>query len=238
MVLMPDLRVGDLALTYTVEVRVRRRRVAVRVDGPTAVTVLVPAGFDTGQVPALLTAHAEWLRRQLARPRASAPPDGPAFLAGSDIRWLGQRLTLHCVEGEGPGTVIVHPAHLIIRGRGATDGPASVRELFRAGCLEEAKRYLPGRVEAWAASAGQRPHRLKIACYRSRWGYCQNDGLIALNALLMQAPPSVIDYVVVHELTHLRFPHHQAPFWRRVARLLPDHERSRAWLKKHGREIL
>jgi predicted metal-dependent hydrolase len=102
---------------------------------------------------------------------------------------------------------------------------------------ERALEVLPGRVTHYSHRLNAHPKALKIREYKSRWGFCRADGLIALNWRLIQAPLAVIDYVVVHELIHQTYPHHQPTFWAAVKRARPTADHERQWLKTHGREL-
>ncbi|MEE0435292.1 MAG: M48 family metallopeptidase [Peptococcaceae bacterium] len=85
---------------------------------------------------------------------------------------------------------------------------------------------------------GAAPVRLTIRTQRTRWGSCSAKGAISLNALLMLAPETVRDYVVVHELCHLKEMNHSSRFWAEVARVLPTYARERDWLKENGYALL
>jgi hypothetical protein len=78
------------------------------------------------------------------------------------------------------------------------------------------------------------PAAVRIKQHRRLWGSCTSKGAINLNWRLILAPPAVFEYVVVHELCHLREPNHQAPFWRLVGEILPEFEEQRRWLKANG----
>ncbi len=76
--------------------------------------------------------------------------------------------------------------------------------------------------------------RITIRNQRTRWGSCSGKGNLNFNCLLMLAPPEVLDYVVVHELCHRKEMNHSPRFWAEVARVLPDYQQRRRWLKEHG----
>lgn len=102
----------------------------------------------------------------------------------------------------------------------------------------QAREDLAARLAHWAPLAGVRPGRLSIRCQHTRWGSCSSQGNISLNALLMLAPEAVRDYVVVHELCHLKHMDHSPRFWREVARVLPDYAAQRDWLRANGAALL
>ena len=99
---------------------------------------------------------------------------------------------------------------------------------------ERARRELPARLVELAACHGLVVSRVSIRNQQSRWGSCGRDGHICLNWRLVLMPASVKDYVLVHELMHLRRMDHSAAFWRLVSDACPDYRTAREWLRRHG----
>ena len=111
---------------------------------------------------------------------------------------------------------------------------AHVRAVLVAWLRRHAAARLPERVEAWRAKAGVAMPRVVVADQRKRWGSCDRSGTIRLNWRIIQAPMRLIDYVVVHELVHLRHRGHGRDYWRAVGRVMPDYERRREELRRCG----
>jgi len=111
--------------------------------------------------------------------------------------------------------------------RAATRVPAEVEKRLRT----LAARELPARVLELARAHGFALPAVSVRNQRTRWGSCSPSGRISLNWRLVQVPPAVRDYVLLHELTHLRHLNHSARFWRELARLCPDHAEARRWLR-------
>ena len=101
-----------------------------------------------------------------------------------------------------------------------------------------AKDTLPERVAFWAAKAAVTYGRITIRRQHSRWGSCSCKGNLNFNCLLALVPEDVLDYVIVHELCHRKQMNHSPAFWAEVARLLPEYEASRAWLKNEGGRLI
>ena len=99
---------------------------------------------------------------------------------------------------------------------------------------EQAQRELPPRLLELAAANGLSVARVTIRDQRSRWGSCSSRGHIALNYRLMLMPPEVRDYILVHELMHLRQADHSRRFWRHVEAAYPRFREAERWLRKHG----
>ena len=105
--------------------------------------------------------------------------------------------------------------------------PAGVEAALR----RQAARDLPERLAELARLHGFTVEAVSVRNQRTRWGSCSPTGRISLNWRLVQVPPAVRDYVLLHELTHLRHPNHSARFWRELARLCPGHAEARRWLR-------
>ena len=97
-----------------------------------------------------------------------------------------------------------------------------------------AARELPGRVLELAALHQAPVRRVTVRNQRSRWGSCSRAGTVSLNWRLVQAPVTVRDYIILHELAHLKEMNHSRRFWREVARLCPDFATAGKWLKQHS----
>lgn len=104
--------------------------------------------------------------------------------------------------------------------------------------VDDAKRLIPPRVQRFAEEMGVKFGRITIRTQRTRWGSCSSKDNLNFNSLLMLVPEDVLDYVIVHELCHLKEMNHSKRFWAEVRRVLPDYEMSYSWLRKHGGELM
>lgn len=104
--------------------------------------------------------------------------------------------------------------------------------------VTRAKRIIPQRVRYYADILGVTYGRITIRMQKSRWGSCSGKGNLNFNCLLMRTPEAIIDYVVVHELCHLKEMNHSPRFWAEVEKILPDYKERRKWLKDHESEIM
>ena len=104
--------------------------------------------------------------------------------------------------------------------------------------IAETKQFLPGILQAYESRLGVRPARITIRCQTSKWGSCSGKGTLSFNCLLALAPDHVRQYVVLHELCHLKFMNHSADFWNLVAKEMPDYKRAKEWLKTEGQKLI
>jgi predicted metal-dependent hydrolase len=101
-----------------------------------------------------------------------------------------------------------------------------------------AKQIIPEKVAYYARIMGVTYGRIAIRKQKSRWGSCSREGNLNFNCLLMMAPPEVLDYVVVHELSHRLEMNHSMWFWAQVEKILPDYRARRKWLKDQGNSLM
>jgi len=103
---------------------------------------------------------------------------------------------------------------------------------------EQARNILPAKAEHFAPLIGAAYNRISIRCQSTRWGSCSAKGNLNFNCLLMLTPEEVQDYVVVHELCHLKELNHSPRFWAEVEKVLPDYRERRQWLKQNGSAVM
>lgn len=107
------------------------------------------------------------------------------------------------------------------------------RDPIRRFYEREGRKLLGHRAEVFARLMALQPTGLSFRCQRTRWGSCSSNGRISLNWRLVAAPLAVLDYVVIHEIAHLKFPNHSARFWNLVAEFCPAYDEHNAWLRQN-----
>lgn len=103
---------------------------------------------------------------------------------------------------------------------------------------DQAVEYIPKKVKYYAEKENFVYNKITIKNLVSRWGSCSTKGNLNFNCLLMLMPDYVIDYIVVHELCHLREMNHSEKFWAEVEKIMPDYQRAELWLKQNGGNLI
>ena len=199
--------------------------------------MLVPPGFRRSEIEPLLQRQARWLLKHWLVP--SRPPVPPrAFVAGESFSYLGQDYLLTFTTATRRPQVTLGGNELWLSLNPNHHTAVEIRRLLIDWYRVKAAELLTARLNHWAPVVGAAPTDLRLKEFKTRWGYCRRDGLIALNWRIVQASLPVIDYLVVHELSHLLHPHHQPAFWTAVAEVIPDYRDRRSWLRMHGAELI
>lgn len=205
----------------------RARRVSLRIDPREArVVVTLPPRAGQAAGVALLRAHADWVARSLARLPGAIPLEG-----GGTVTLGGVAHLIRHVPGARGGAWI--EGGVIHVAGGAEHVARRVCDLLR----REAGRRLGAQALAKAALAGVVPRRIAIKDTRSRWGSCAADGTLMFSWRLVMAPEHVQDYVVGHEVAHLRHMNHGPRFWSLVEQLTPHRAAAIAWLAAEGARL-
>lgn len=167
----------------------------------------------------------EWLARQLVKLQAN-PIKPTQWFIGTEILFRGELVRLEAGMNGDTGTVQFGAERIKV-----PDVNGDLRSRLMKHLWKLAAAELPPRVVELAAAHWLSVRRVTVRNQRTRWGSCSKRGTISLNWKLIQAPPSVRDYIILHELMHLRQMNHSARFWREVASVCPEFETAENWLK-------
>lgn len=221
-----ELRLELLGQTVTYRLcRSRRRTIGLQVD-PRGLRVGAPVGVALKEIEALLQRHGAWVLDKLARWQARP---APAPLGdGSCFPWLGQPLRLRLLPGLARTRWSAGELHL------AVPPGRELEPVLRRVLQQRVRGLLLERLEIHAARLGVATPPLFLSSARSRWGSCNSRGEVRLAWRLGHLPLDLIDYVVVHELAHLKEMNHSPRFWAVVERLYPDWRQARSELKRQA----
>lgn len=206
--------------------RARRFVLRLRPDGSARVTI--PRGGSEVEARRFVERNRGWLERQLQR-LAQRPRPPKEWRLGMEILLRGEPAKLTAGANGGRGLVCFGSEHLRVANPGGDLRPVIERHLWRLAAQE-----LPPKVLALAARHQLTVRRITVRNQKSRWGSCSRRGTISLNWRLIQAPVFVQDYLVLHELMHLREMNHSVRFWGEVERVCPEYEMAERWLKQHS----
>lgn len=215
-------------------VRSSRRSIGLEI-GPQGLTVRAPLRASMAQIESVLQDKARWVRSKLsasAQRQACLPT--VAWQHQTTLPYLGGtlELALNLAAPRGGDLLTVGEGRWVLHLALAADSPAAtVRAAVAAWWLRHARDLLLQRLQRFAPMVGVQWRSLRLANPRTRWGSAKTDGSIMLNWRLLHHRLPVLDYVVIHELAHLRVMDHSPKFWAVVAQTCPDYLRLRAELR-------
>lgn len=225
------LKIDGRAVEIVLRTNPRARRFIVKVDPSTGeVTVIAPSTRSLDRALDFARKERDWIADRLA----DVPKPVPLVLGATVLfRGVAHTVRIGMRDESRPGAIWIDrsAARPVIRVAARPEhAPRRVHDWLK----REARRHIDERVLAYAAELDVRPKRITIRDTSSRWGSCSSARTLSFSWRLILAPPFVLDYVVAHEIAHLREMNHGPRFWRLVERLVPDIEKPQAWLGENG----
>jgi predicted metal-dependent hydrolase len=227
------VRLQGKVVPYTVRRSARAKHIRITINAHSGVVVTFPSRMRSYVNPdEFLREKQDWVLRHL--PKAGILDRASADLEnGSAIHLHGRQYALD-IERDG----VVRPLVQTLPGRLKVVLPRAhrgqVKEVVRTWMRSRADVVIRRETERLAAEIGVRYRRLTIRDQRTKWGSCSRAGNLSFNWRLILFPPSVLRYVIVHELCHLKQFNHSPRFWQMVERHDPRYQASIDWLKEHG----
>ncbi len=222
-----ELDLGERRVPVRLRTNKRARRLILRIDAENGGAVVTLPPFTAhAEALDLVRRESAWLLQRLDR----TPPTIP-FADGVCVPLLGVDHVIRHAPGRR-GVVWLEDGTIMVAGR-----PEHLARRVDDWFRRQAKDRLQPLADELAGRIGRRVNRISVRDTRSRWGSCGANGNLSFCWRLVMAPEFVFDYVVAHEVAHLAERNHGPRFWSRVAELVPEVARARAWLNHHGEEL-
>lgn len=228
---MPTLIVDDLRFEVTYSPRRKTIELSVERDG--ALVLRAPEGAAIDRLEAFIRAKKGWVYKKVAEKEAlrhTTPVK--EYVSGEGFPYLGRSYRLLLVDQQDQ-PLRLEAGRFRLRRAEAWNGRAQ----FIAWYTDHARIWLRRRVAALAPRVGVEPTGVEVRDLGYRWGSCGRAGGLNFHWATILLPPNIVEYVVVHELVHLRERNHTPEFWQAVERAMPDYLRRKAWLAEHGARI-
>lgn len=222
---------GEIAIEYLIRRSGRKVTVSIAVDPAEGVVVTAPHAATRQRLDQLVLRKATWILMSLRRWQGLEPGLlAREFVSGETFRYLGRQYRLKVETGHPEVSVSLRGGFLQVHVPLAKQARGSLVGWYRA----RAGQYLPRRISHWVPRLRLKNPQLIVTEPAKRWGSATLDGLIRINWRIIQAPVSLVDYVVLHELVHLRHEDHGPQFWAMLGRAMPDYEERKERLRALG----
>lgn len=218
-------------LTFTVQRSARRKSIGLTVERDGSLMLHAPTDRPIDALETFARANLVWVHTKLTEKQTlSHPTYHREFVNGEGFYYLGHSYRLWLDDDLHSPPLRLYAGRFWLR----RDELPNAAEQFIIWYRTHGLAWLYNRALTYTNRLGVEIRNLEVRSLGEQWGTCETDSTIAFHWRVMMLPPSIIDYVIVHELAHLRESHHKAPFWRRIARALPDYAERKRWLDKHG----
>ena len=192
----------------------------------------LPLHAPSDQAETFLLKHQRWVVRQLDRLARLSEQLPKPWPYGTSLLYRGEAHVVEVRQARAGSVERTPQRQLVVHAPSA--GIEGARRVLQRWLKREATLVLGERVEVLGAQMELRAKRIYVRNLRWRWGSCWPGGSLSFNYRLIMAPPRILDYVVVHELAHLKERNHSPRFWSLVAEPIPTHREARTWLRTFG----
>ena len=235
---MNTIMLKNYQLTYHVIYQKNRKTIQFKVLTSTHLEITVPNHFPNASIEKILHEKCNWIVKQISHLSATmANPINKSITHGATVLYLGTPHTLVFTNNHNTQpTINLKDKQIIIDIplMNTAQTTLLVESLLKQWYLDSASNILSARTALWAAEINVQPKRITIKDQKTRWGSCSSKANINYNWRIVMAPVEVIDYLVIHELCHLRVPNHSALFWQEVSEFSPNFKNHRNWLQTNG----
>jgi hypothetical protein len=208
-------------------IRSRRRTIALEITSGATLVVRAPLRASAADIEEIIRQKSSWILRKIGEIKRRPCSPCHEYAEGEMFLYLGRSYPLQIMEN-GNMTIErsdrLYVSHILM---------PDIRNQLKRWYMKEAIREIPARCMWFSLKTGHVPATIRITDARQRWGSCTHKGGLNFSWRLIQAPPGIVDYVVVHELVHIGQPDHSKKFWTNVRKIMPDYEQRRNWLKDH-----
>ena len=235
------LLIGSKQIRYRLRISARAKRIRLEVNHEKGLLVVVPRRFRLDDLPEILRSKSRWILQKLELfERMSVETSGDSAQGlenGSEILYRGNKLVLTVItthDGTIEAGLDGGGLRIAMNSGSRVTLEAVLGEWYRL----EANRVIRRRVEHLAGTFGVSYSRVFVRSQKTRWGSCSARRNINLNWRLVLMPDDVMDYIVIHELTHLEEMNHSKRFWALVAARCPAYQQHKLWLRRNGPALM
>jgi len=209
----------------------RRKTISLHIKEDGRVVIYVPYHTPKGEIEGFIKEKESWVIKKISEKGRSIKETEKAFISGEKFLYLGESYPLEIGDTHYRGLPLKLSFGKFILDK---DRLEEARDLFIHWYKREAKEKIEGRIHYFSNRLQLFPKGLKITSAKYRWGSCSRDSRLSFSWKIIMAPLSVIDYVLIHELVHIKEKNHSKRFWTYLETILPDYRKHRFWLKENG----
>jgi len=237
--MLQHIKYGTTVIEYKLIRKPNKKDISITVDLHEGVQVIAPESVSQERLDEIMYQKAPWILKKQYAFREMEDEAAPLeFLSGEKIRYLGRAYRLKVTKKNSD-----QPLLLFKNGRFLATLPSGysqeqqTEELKRL-CIDWYKAQgtskLKERLKHYSKLTELTPSSVVLKDQEKRWGSCTKKGELLINWRIMMAPLRIVDYVLVHEMAHLKVPDHSEAFWSYLRSIMPDYEERKEWLRING----
>jgi len=237
---MEHINYGKKRIDYKIKRGKRKKTLAINITPAAQVIVLAPHFLSRYDIGTIIKKKARWIleKQEFFRALAALYPE-KEFISGEQILYLGHKYRLKVKQvgkecSSEPKLVGRRIYISVNRKLSPKDRKKIIKDALINWYFSKSEQIIKSRVNRYSKMLDIKPKDIKIKNQKKRWGSCSSNGILRFNWRVAIAPISIIDYIVMHELSHLKIKNHSQDFWKLVSLALPDYQERRNWLKNNA----
>jgi hypothetical protein len=209
----------------------RRKTISLHIKEDGKIVIYSPYNAPKWEIEKFIKEKQLWIVEKISEKEKRIKEVEKAFLPGEKFLYLGEYYPLEMQDSGNCGSPLRLSFGKFIIDKDHIEG---ARDLFVQWYKREAKEKVFGRINYYSHRLYLFPKRIRITNAKSRWGSCSPDNRLSFSWRIIMASLTIIDYILIHELGHIREKNHSKRFWTYLESILPDYRRHRLWLKENG----
>lgn len=227
-----------MSIIYTVKrSRKRRKTISLQVSSNSGLIVSAPYFTPASEIDRFVREKQNWISKTIQKHTEDFIRNkAKEYITGEMFYYLGESFPLEVFfeKNEREGLVFWGNRFYL----NTADATEKGIFYFVSWYKKKAKQHLRQRVDFFSQAFNLRAKTVKITSAEKRWGSCSADDYLSFSFRLIMAPPDIIDYVIVHELMHIKEKNHSAAFWKLIERAMPEYKLHRRWLKENNHKFI
>jgi predicted metal-dependent hydrolase len=232
------IQYGTMTIPYHI-IKSKRIKTSEIIVDPDKVTIRTPLNKSQSDIERIISGKASWiLKKQKEYKETIQLIIKPTYEEGSTLPYLGRNYPLRIIKNQSEYNIKLCDGEFTIEIKSSKHSPAKIKCLYEDWLMEKAKSTFKHKVDEYSKKLGVKVESITIKHLRNRWGSITKHGSINLNINLLKAPEDVIDYIILHELCHLKIKEHSHHYWDHVRRYMSNYQEKIDWLKASGNHLV
>ncbi|MGV8058134.1 MAG: M48 family metallopeptidase [Smithellaceae bacterium] len=217
--------------------RKRKRTISLQITRQFDVIVSAPYFTPVSEINSFIEQKYDWIQKNIQKQKEQMVHEGEKlYISGEYFYYLGTPYPLELFFQQNLPLGLVFWSNRFYLN--CPDGQKNRKSYFIEWYKTKARKYFTGQVESISRQLHLLPRSIRITSARTRWGSCSEENNLAFSFRLIMAPQAAIDYVIIHELMHIKEKNHSAQFWKLIETAMPQYKLHRRWLKENGHKLV
>jgi predicted metal-dependent hydrolase len=226
------IKFGRKTLLYKIIKSDRLKTSQIIVDGD-GIIVRTPTSKSDKEIQEIVSDKAKWIAKKVIAFQERKAPK-PKFKEKSSLLFLGKEYKIHIKLEQKKDNFILKNNQFQVKITSNKSSSVKIQKLYNYWLKNQAERILEDKIKIYSEKLDVKPSKMVLKNLKSRWGSATTLGVINLNFNLLKANETVVDYVVLHELSHLKIKEHNNEFWKLIQMHMSDYKTQKKWLDEHS----